>query len=116
MRQEDYQMLEPVEEVTIDVDDEYSGAVIEKLTGPRRGELADMRPAGNGKSRIIAHVPSRGLIGYQGEFRTDTRGTGVLNRVFHAWLPHKGAISGTAGRRADLDGAWCVGGLCAVEP
>ncbi len=99
MRQEDYQMLEPVEEVTIDVDDEYSGAVIEKLTGPRRGELADMRPAGNGKSRIIAHVPSRGLIGYQGEFLTDTRGTGVLNRVFHAWLPHKGAIPG---RRAGV--------------
>jgi len=86
--------LEPVEEVTIDVDDEYSGAVIEKLTGTRKGELAEMRPAGAGKTRIIAHIPSRGLIGYHGEFLTDTRGTGVLNRVFHAWEPFKGPIPG----------------------
>ncbi|PHQ98855.1 MAG: translational GTPase TypA [Marinosulfonomonas sp.] len=85
---------EPVEEVTIDVDDEYSGAVIEKLTGVRKGQLAEMKPAGVGKTRIIAHVPSRGLIGYHGEFMTDTRGTGVLNRVFHEWAPHKGAIPG----------------------
>jgi GTP-binding protein len=69
--------LEPIEEVTIDVDDEYSGSVIEKITGPRKGELVEMRPAGVGKTRIIAHVPSRGLIGYHGEFLTDTRGTGV---------------------------------------
>ena len=86
--------LEPVEEVTIDLDDEYSGAVIEKLTGVRKGELVEMKPAGVGKTRIIAHVPSRGLIGYHGEFLTDTRGTGVLNRVFHTWAPHKGAIPG----------------------
>ncbi len=85
---------EPVEEVTIDVDDEYSGAVIEKLTGARKGDLAEMRPAGAGKTRIIAHIPSRGLIGYHGEFLTDTRGTGVLNRVFHEWAPFKGAIPG----------------------
>ncbi len=85
---------EPVEEVTIDVDDEYSGAVIEKLTGVRKGQLAEMKPAGVGKTRIIAHVPSRGLIGYHGEFMTDTRGTGVLNRVFHEWAPHKGSIPG----------------------
>ncbi|GAB5446699.1 translational GTPase TypA [Gymnodinialimonas sp.] len=85
---------EPVEEVTIDVDDEYSGAVIEKLTGARKGELAEMKPAGAGKTRIIAHVPSRGLIGYHGEFLTDTRGTGVLNRVFHEWAPFKGSIPG----------------------
>ena len=86
--------LEPVEEVTIDVDDEYSGAVIEKLTGTRKGELVEMKPAGAGKTRIIAHIPSRGLIGYHGEFLTDTRGTGVLNRVFHEWAPYKGAIPG----------------------
>ena len=86
--------LEPVEEVTIDVDDEYSGAVIEKITGPRKGELAEMKQAGVGKTRIVAHVPSRGLIGYHGEFLTDTRGTGVLNRVFHSWQPHKGSIPG----------------------
>ena len=90
--------LEPVEEVTIDVDDEYSGAVIEKLTGTRKGDLAEMKQD-KGKTRIIAHVPSRGLIGYHGEFLTDTRGTGVLNRVFHEWQPHKGAIPG---RRAGV--------------
>ncbi|WVX49034.1 GTP-binding protein TypA/BipA [Roseobacter fucihabitans] len=90
---------EPIEEATIDVDDEYSGAVIEKITGVRRGELVEMKPAGAGKTRIVAHVPSRGLIGYHGEFLTDTRGTGVLNRVFHAWAPHKGAIPG---RRAGV--------------
>jgi len=90
---------EPIEEVTIDVDDEYTGAVIEKLTGPRKGELTEMKPAGAGKTRIIALVPSRGLIGYHGEFLTDTRGTGVLNRVFHGWAPYKGNIPG---RRAGV--------------
>ncbi len=90
---------EPVEEVTVDVDDEYSGVVIEKLTGVRKGEMTEMKPAGAGKTRIIAHVPSRGLIGYHGEFLTDTRGTGVLNRVFHEWAPHKGDIPG---RRAGV--------------
>ncbi len=89
---------EPVEEVTIDVDDEYSGAVIEKITGPRKGDLAEMKQNG-GKTRIVAHVPSRGLIGYHGEFLTDTRGTGVMNRVFHEWAPHKGQIPG---RRAGV--------------
>ncbi|MFT4707223.1 MAG: GTP-binding protein [Ascidiaceihabitans sp.] len=90
---------EPIEEATIDVDDEYSGAVIEKITGVRKGELVEMKPAGVGKTRIVAHVPSRGLIGYHGEFLTDTRGTGVMNRVFHAWAPHKGPIPG---RRAGV--------------
>lgn len=99
MREEDGVTMEPVEEATIDVDDEYTGAVIEKLTGARKGELVEMKPAGAGKTRIIAHVPSRGLIGYHGEFLTDTRGTGVLNRVFHGWTPHKGAIPG---RRAGV--------------
>ncbi|MCF6231752.1 MAG: translational GTPase TypA [Rhodobacteraceae bacterium] len=93
------QKLEPIEEVTIDVDDEYSGSVIEKITGVRRGVLTEMKPSGVGKTRIIAHVPSRGLIGYQGEFMTDTRGTGVLNRVFHDWAPYKGTIPG---RRAGV--------------
>ena len=96
---ENGEQLEPIEEVTIDVDDEYSGAVIEKVTGVRKGELAEMKQAGTVKTRIIAHVPSRGLIGYHGEFLTDTRGTGVLNRVFHTWAPHKGAIPG---RRAGV--------------
>ena len=91
--------LEPIEEVTIDVDDEYSGTVIEKITGTRKGDLAEMNQTGNGKTRIIAHVPSRGLIGYYGEFLTDTRGTGVLNRVFHEWAPFRGSIPG---RRAGV--------------
>ncbi len=98
-REEDGQRMEPIEEVTIDVDDEFSGAVIEKVTGARKGELVEMKPAGAGKTRIIAHVPSRGLIGYHGEFLTDTRGTGVLNRVFHGWSAHKGPIPG---RRAGV--------------
>ncbi len=99
MREENGQRMEPIEEVTIDVDEDYSGAVIEKITGARKGDLVEMRPAGAGKTRIIAHVPSRGLIGYHGEFLTDTRGTGVLNRVFHSWAPYKGAIPG---RRAGV--------------
>ena len=98
-QEKDGQRLEPIEDVTIDVDDDYTGAVIEKLTGPRKGDLVEMKPAGTGKTRIVAHVPSRGLIGYHGEFMTDTRGTGVLNRVFHDWAPHKGAIPG---RRAGV--------------
>ena len=92
-REENGERLEPIEEVTVDVDEEYSGVVVEKLA-LRKGELAEMRPAGVGKTRIVAHVPSRGLIGYHGEFLTDTRGTGVLNRVFHDWAPHRGAIPG----------------------
>jgi GTP-binding protein len=99
LRERDGVTMEPIEEVTIDVDDDYTGAVIEKLTGPRKGEMTDMRPSGTGKTRIMALVPSRGLIGYQGEFLTDTRGTGVLNRVFHSWAPHKGSIPG---RRAGV--------------
>jgi GTP-binding protein len=98
LRDEDGQRLEPIEEVTIDVDDEFSGVVIEKLS-LRKGELAEMRPSGVGKTRVVAHVPSRGLIGYHGEFLTDTRGTGVLNRVFHEWAPWRGAVPG---RRAGV--------------
>jgi GTP-binding protein len=94
MREEDGVRMEPVEEVIVDVDDEYSGAVIDKLTGERKGDLVEMKPAGVGKTRIVAHVPSRGLIGYHGQFLTDTRGTGVLNRIFHDWAPHKGPIQG----------------------
>jgi GTP-binding protein len=90
----DGEKLEPVEEVIIDVDDDYTGVVIDKLTGERRGDLVEMKPAGVGKTRIVAHVPSRGLIGYHGQFLTDTRGTGVLNRIFHSWAPFKGAIQG----------------------
>ena len=84
---------EPVEEVTIDVDDEYSGVVIEKLS-LRKGEMVELKTSGLGKTRIVSLVPSRGLIGYHSEFMTDTRGTGILNRVFHSWEPYKGSISG----------------------
>ncbi len=86
-------LLEPIEEVVIDVDDEYSGVVVEKLA-QRKGEMTEMRPSGGGKTRIIFHVPSRGLIGYQGEFLTDTRGTGVMSRLFHSYAPYKGDVAG----------------------
>ena len=86
-------LLEPIEEVTIDVDDIYAGAVIEKMS-IRKAELQDMRPSGGDKTRIVFHAPARGLVGYHGEFMTDTRGAGVMNKVFHGWAPHKGEIAG----------------------
>ena len=85
--------LEPIEEVVIDVDDDFTGVVIEKLSG-RKAELKDMGPSGAGKTRLVLEAPSRSLIGYQGEFLTDTRGSGVLNRVFSHYEPYKGAIEG----------------------
>ena len=85
--------LEPVEEVVIDVDDEYSGPVVEAVS-TRKGELQDMRPSGGGKQRLTFLCPSRGLIGYHGEFMTQTRGTGNLNRIFHSYKPIKGQIPG----------------------
>ena len=87
------QRLEPIEEVQIDVDDEHTGIVVEQL-GMRRGELIDMRPSGGAKTRMTFHVPSRGLIGYHGQFLTDTRGTGIMSRLFHAYAPYKGTIEG----------------------
>jgi GTP-binding protein len=85
--------LEPIEEVTVDVDDPYTGVVIDKIS-QRKGEMQDMRPTGAGKTRIIFDAPSRGLIGYHGEFLTDTRGTGVMNRMFKEYAPHKGPVQG----------------------
>lgn len=85
--------LEPIEEVVVDVDDEFTGVVVEKIS-LRKGEMVDMRPSGGGKTRILFHVPSRGLIGYQSEFMTDTRGTGIINRLFHGYAPYKGDIPG----------------------
>jgi GTP-binding protein len=87
------QKMEPLEEVVIDVDDEYAGVVVEKMS-IRKGELQDMRPSGGGKTRVTFLAPARGLIGYHSEFLTDTRGSGVLNRVFSHYEPHKGAIEG----------------------
>lgn len=85
--------LEPMEEVTVDVDDEYTGVVIDKMN-QRKADLLEMNPSGGGKTRLIFVAPSRGLIGYQSEFLTDTCGTGVMNRLFHSYAPYKGAITG----------------------
>jgi len=90
---ENDQRLEPIEEVTVDVDDAYTGVVIEKIS-QRKGEMVDMRPTGAGKTRVVFHGPARGLIGYHGEFLTDTRGTGVMNRMFLDYAPHKGSVGG----------------------
>jgi GTP-binding protein len=91
MKEENGERLEPIEEVTIDVDEEYVSTVVDKMNR-RKAEMKDMRSSGAGKTRILFHAPSRGLIGYQSQFLTDTRGTGVLNRIFHAYLPYKGDI------------------------
>jgi len=85
--------LEPIEEVVIDVDEAYSGVVVEKMS-ERKAELQEMRPAGAGKQRLVFYCPSRGLIGYHGQFLTDTRGTGVLNRIFHGFGPWRGTMAG----------------------
>ena len=85
-------MTEPYEEVIVDVDEEFSGTVVEKVS-MRKGEMTDMRPSGGGKTRITFIAPSRGLIGYQSQFLTDTRGTGMMNRIFHSYGPYKGDIS-----------------------
>ncbi len=87
------QRQEPVEEVQIDVDEDFAGVVVEALS-ERRAELTDMRPSGGGKTRVTFLAPSRGLIGYHGQFLTDTRGTGVMSRIFHGYAAYKGAIQG----------------------
>ena len=85
-------LLEPIEEVIIDVDDEYSGAVVQKMQ-ERKGEMIEMRPSGGGRTRLVFYAPTRGLIGYQSELLSDTRGTAILNRIFHEYAPHKGDIA-----------------------
>ena len=90
-KDENGNLLEPIEEVIIDVDDEFSGCVVDKIA-LRKGEMTDMKPSGGGKTRICFLVPSRGLIGYQSEFLTDTKGTGVINRLFHSFAPYKGEL------------------------
>jgi GTP-binding protein len=87
------QRLEPIEEAQVDVDDPYVGVVVEKIS-QRKGEMIDMRPSGGGKTRVVFHVPTRGLIGYHSEFLTDTRGTGIMSRIFHGYAPWKGNIEG----------------------
>ena len=90
---ENGQRTEPYEQVVIDVDDEHSGTVIDKMA-LRKAEMTDMRPSGGGKTRITFSAPSRGLIGYHGEFLSDTRGTGIMNRLFEKYGLYKGAIDG----------------------
>ncbi|WP_395698434.1 translational GTPase TypA [Methylocella sp.] len=86
-------LLEPIEEVVIDVDEEYSGVVVQKMA-ERKAEMIEMRPSGGARQRLVFHAPTRGLIGYQGELLTDTRGTAIMNRLFHSYAPYKGEISG----------------------
>jgi GTP-binding protein len=93
LREENGEKLEPIEEVIIDVDEEHSGVVVQKLT-ERKGDLVDMRPSGVGRTRLRFYVPTRSLIGYQPELLSDTRGTAIFNRLFHAYEPYKGALPG----------------------
>jgi len=85
--------LEPIEEVVVDLDEEHSGVVVQKLS-ERKAEMMEMKPSGGGRQRLVFHAPTRGLIGYQGELLTDTRGTAIMNRVFHCYAPFKGPIQG----------------------
>jgi GTP-binding protein len=86
------ELLEPIEEVVIDVDEEHAGIVVQKLA-ERKGEMVEMRPSGGRRVRLIFYAPTRGLIGYHGELLTDTRGTAVMNRLFHAYGPHRGEVA-----------------------
>jgi len=90
-KEEGGQKLEPIEEVQIDVDDPYAGTVVNKMS-ERKAELTAMKPSGGGKTRLSFLAPSRGMIGYHGEFLSDTRGTGIMNRLFHGYAPYKGNI------------------------
>jgi GTP-binding protein len=87
------ELLEPVEEVVIDVDEEHSGVVVQKMS-ERKADMLEMRPSGGNRLRLVFHAPTRGLIGYQGELMTDTRGTAIMNRLFHSFAPYKGEIAG----------------------
>ena len=92
-KDEDGGILEPIEEVIIDVDEEYSGVVVQKMS-ERKAEMLEMKPSGGDRLRLVFHAPTRGLIGYQGELMTDTRGTAIMNRLFKAYEPFKGEIAG----------------------
>jgi len=87
------ELEEPIEEVVIDVDEEHSGIVVQKMS-ERKAEMTELKPSGGGRVRLVFHAPTRGLIGYQGELLTDTRGTAIMNRLFHGYAPHKGPIQG----------------------
>ncbi|MEO0543443.1 MAG: translational GTPase TypA [Pseudomonadota bacterium] len=87
------QLLEPIEEVVIDVDDEHSGTVVQKMQ-ERKGDMLELRPSGGNRVRLVFHAPTRGLIGYQSELMTDTKGTAIMNRLFHDYAPYRGEIKG----------------------
>lgn len=90
---ENGELLEPIEEVVIDVDEEHSGVVVQKMS-ERKAEMIELRPSGGDRQRLVFHAPTRGLIGYQSELLTDTRGTAIMNRLFHSYQPFKGELSG----------------------
>jgi GTP-binding protein len=92
-KDENGELEEPIEEVVIDVDEEHSGVVVQKMS-ERKAEMTELKPSGGGRVRLVFHAPTRGLIGYQGELLTDSRGTAIMNRLFHAYAPYKGAIQG----------------------
>jgi GTP-binding protein len=92
-KDENGDLLEPIEEVVIDVDEEHSGVVVQKMS-ERKAEMTEMRPSGGNRQRLVFHAPTRGLIGYQGELLTDTKGTAIMNRLFHSYSPWRGAITG----------------------
>jgi GTP-binding protein len=87
------ELEEPIEEVVIDVDEGFSGVIVQKMS-ERKAEMTELRPSGGGRVRLVFHAPTRGLIGYQGELLTDSRGTAIMNRIFHGYAPYKGAIQG----------------------
>ena len=89
------ELLEPIEEVVIDVDEEHSGIVVQKMS-ERKADMLEMRPSGGHRLRLVFHAPTRGLIGYQGELMTDTRGTAIMNRLFHAYAPSRARSPGAA--------------------
>ena len=107
-------LLEPVEEVVIDVDEEFSGVVVQKMA-TRKAEMVEMRPSGGNRQRLVFYAPTRGLIGYQGELMTDTKGTAVMNRLFHEYAPWKGEITGRRNGVLISNDQGEVGRLCDVE-
>ncbi|MGQ2908019.1 MAG: translational GTPase TypA [Aliihoeflea sp.] len=92
-KDENGDLLEPIEEVVIDVDEEHSGVVVQKMS-ERKADMVELRPSGGDRQRLVFHAPTRGLIGYQSELLTDTRGTAVMNRLFHSYQPYKGELAG----------------------
>ena len=90
---ENGEKLEPIEEVVVDVDEEHAGVVVQKMS-ERKAEMVELSPSGGGRQRLVFHAPTRGLIGYQSELLTDTRGTAIMNRLFHSYAPYKGELAG----------------------